>query len=59
MKLTEYLKQIYFLKGNNKNKLVGIIFLFIFTSILDLVGIGIISIYVSIVVSPEIIYNSI
>tara|TARA_B110000858_G_C17715963_1_gene432913 strand:+ start:270 stop:449 length:180 start_codon:yes stop_codon:yes gene_type:complete len=59
MKLTEYLKQIYFLSGNNKNKLVGIIFLFIFTSILDLVGIGIISIYVSIVVSPEIIYNSI
>ena len=58
MKIREYLKQIYYLSGSNKKQLSVIIFLFIFTSTLDLIGIGTISIYASLIVSPEIIYNS-
>ncbi len=58
MKIREYLKQIYYLSGSNKKQLAIIIFLFIFTSTLDLIGIGTISIYASLIVSPEIIYNS-
>ena len=54
----QYLKELLYLLGNDKRKLLFIIPLFIFSSVLDVVGIGLIVPYVGIIVNPESIANS-
>ena len=49
----QYLKELLFLLGNDKRKFLFIIPLFIFSSVLDVVGIGLIVPYVAIIVNPE------
>jgi len=53
----QYLKELLFLLGNDKRKFLFIIPLFIFSSVLDVVGIGLIVPYVAIIVNPESLLN--
>ena len=48
-----FLKKVLFLLGNRKRKLPVLIILFIFSSFLDVLGVGLIIPYMSFVVSPE------
>lgn len=52
-KYKTYLKELYFLIGDEKKHLPFLIFIFLFSSFLDLAGIGLIAPYISIVLSPE------
>jgi ATP-binding cassette, subfamily B, bacterial PglK len=49
----KYIKEILFLIGDDKSKLPRLILLFLTSSILDLVGIGLIVPYLSILANPE------
>jgi len=49
----QYLKELLFLLGNDKRKFLFIIPLFIISSVLDVIGIGLIVPYVAIIVNPE------
>ena len=53
----QYLKELLYLLGADKRKLLFIIPLFIFSSLLDVIGIGLIVPYVSLIVNPESITN--
>ena len=53
----QYLKELLYLLGDDKRKLLFIIPLFLFSSVLDIVGIGLIVPYVGIIVNPESIAN--
>ena len=55
MSLKEYLYQIYFLTGKNIGTYAFIVSLFILNTLLDLIGIGLISAYISLLVSPNIV----
>jgi ATP-binding cassette, subfamily B, bacterial PglK len=48
-----YIKKLLFLLDKEKIKLIPMFFLFILSSLLDIVGIGLIAPYVSIIVSPD------
>jgi ATP-binding cassette, subfamily B, bacterial PglK len=54
----QYLKEIYFLIGDNKRKLPLVGGLFILLSMFDLAGIGLIAPYVTLISSPEIFLQS-
>jgi ATP-binding cassette, subfamily B, bacterial PglK len=56
--LKSYLKEILFLLGNDRLKLTNLLLLFILTSILDVIGIGVIGPYIAIVVDEEFTINS-
>ena len=51
--MKQYLKEISFLLGSDRQKLFGLLFLFLISSLLELMGIGLIGPYLSIVVEPE------
>ena len=53
----QYLKELLYLLGADKRKLLFIIPLFIVSSLLDVLGIGLIVPYVSLIVNPESIAN--
>jgi ABC-type multidrug transport system fused ATPase/permease subunit len=53
----QYLKELLYLLGSDKKKILFIIPLFIFSSVLDIIGIGLIVPYVSVIVNPESITN--
>ena len=46
--MKQYLKEISFLLGNDRQKLFGLLLLFLISSLLELVGIGLIGPYLSI-----------
>jgi ATP-binding cassette, subfamily B, bacterial PglK len=48
-----FLKKIFFLLGNDRRKIPFFVILFLFLSILDLIGIGLIAPYISIIIDPE------
>ena len=52
--MKQYLKEILELIGNDKKKLPWLLFIFFITSFLDVLGIGLIAPYVSLVLQPEI-----
>ena len=54
----QYLKEIFFLIGDNKNKLPLMGLLFIALSLLDLAGIGLIAPYVTLIADPSEFMNS-
>ena len=51
--MRQYLKEIFELMGEDKKKLPWLLTLFFITSFLDVLGIGLIAPYVSLVVQPE------
>jgi len=53
--LKQYFKEVFFLLGNEKRKLPLLVLLFLFGSALDLLGIGLMAPYISLVISPEMI----
>jgi ABC-type bacteriocin/lantibiotic exporter with double-glycine peptidase domain len=53
----QYLIELLYLLGGDKRKLIFIIPLFVFSSLLDVIGIGLIVPYVSLIVNPESIAN--
>ena len=48
-----YINQIFFLSGNNNKKLITLFFIILSVSIFDLLGIGLIGPYFSIIINPE------
>jgi ATP-binding cassette, subfamily B, bacterial PglK len=55
--MLNYTKEILFVLGDRKSRAVLILFLFIFSAIIDLAGLGMIIPYVSIMVSPDNLLN--
>ena len=53
--LKQYFKEVFFLLGNEKRKLPVLVLLFLFGCALDLMGIGLMAPYISLVISPEMI----
>jgi ATP-binding cassette, subfamily B, bacterial PglK len=53
-----YLTELLDLTGGYKKKLPHFLFLFLFLSIIDVVGIGLIMPYVSLITSPELFFNN-
>ena len=53
--LIQYLREIIFLLGEDRSKLPWLFLLFLTLSILDLIGLGLIGPYISLVVSPDMI----
>ena len=51
--MLNYLKEILYILGDDKAKLLGIIFLFFLLSMLELIGIGLIAPYIALVVDAE------
>jgi len=49
----QYLKEIFFLIGSDKKKLPLMVMLFLFLSVLDLAGIGLIAPYVTLISNPD------
>ena len=54
----DYFILIFKLAVQRQLRLVGIFFLFIVASLLDFIGIGLIAIYATILLTPEIIFNN-
>ena len=52
--LTQYLKEVFFLLGEEKKKFPFLIFLFLISSFLDLLGIGLLAPFIAYVISPDI-----
>ena len=50
---------MFFILGNESYKIPFIVFLFIFTSILEVIGIGLIAPYMAIIITPDVFYDSI
>jgi ABC-type multidrug transport system fused ATPase/permease subunit len=57
-KNTQYIKQILFLLGDDKKKLPWLVLLFIFSSLLDLLGLSLIFSYISLIVDKELFTQS-
>ena len=51
--MKQYLSEIFFLLGKDRRKLVGLLILFLISSLFELIGIGLIGPYLSILVDPE------
>ena len=51
--MKQYLSEIFFLLGKDRRKLVGLLILFLISSLFELIGIGLIGPYLSIIVNPE------
>ena len=51
--MKQYLSEIFFLLGKDRRKLIGLLILFLMSSLLELIGIGLIGPYLSIMVDPE------
>ena len=56
--LKEYLKQIYIILGKERGKVPVILFFFLISSIIDVIGIGIIAPYVALIIDPELFAES-
>jgi ATP-binding cassette, subfamily B, bacterial PglK len=54
----QYFKEVLFLLGDNKKKLPFLVLVFLLSSFLDLLGIGLIAPYVSIIVDPSMVEGS-
>jgi ATP-binding cassette, subfamily B, bacterial PglK len=55
--ILKYLSEIFYLIGSDKNKLPKIIFFFMLVSLLDLIGIGLMGPYFTLVINPEKVLN--
>ena len=51
--LLQYLYQIKYLLGDDRRKISGLVFLFLLSSVLDLIGLGLIGPYVAIIANPS------
>ena len=51
--MLNYLKEILYILGDDKAKLLPIVFLFVLLSLLELLGIGLIAPYIALVVDAE------
>ena len=51
--LKKYFQELLYLVGKDKRKLPFFFFLFLFSSLLDVVGLGLIVSYIQLIVSPE------
>ena len=51
--MKQYLSEIFFLLGKDRRKLVSLLILFLMSSLFELIGIGLIGPYLSIIVNPE------
>jgi ABC-type bacteriocin/lantibiotic exporter with double-glycine peptidase domain len=49
----QHLREIFYLLGNDRRRLPGLLLLFLATSMLDIAGLGLIVPYISLVVNPE------
>ena len=52
-KVSQYIKKIIFLLGNDKKKIPWLIFLFLFSSLLDIIGLSLIIPYIDFIVDHE------
>ena len=59
MSLKQYAREIIDLLGNDKLKLPWILCLFLFSSMLDILGLGLIGPYIALVVNPDLQTNTI
>ena len=48
-----YIKEILFLIGNDKKYLPILVLVFLISSLLDIIGLGLIAPFISIIISPE------
>ena len=53
MRYKQYFKELNYLIGEDRNKLLIFLFLVIFSSMLDLLGIGLIAPYIGLIVNPD------
>jgi len=56
--MTGYIKEILFLLGENKKKVPLVIFFFILTSFVEVIGIGLVGPYIGIVLNPDSVLSS-
>jgi len=54
----QYARKIFFLLGENKNKIPWLVFLFICSSLLDLLGLGLIFSYISLIIDKDVFIQS-
>jgi len=56
--MTDYIKKFFFILGNDKKKLPLIFFIFLINSFLDMIGVSLLSAYIVLIGSPELILNN-